>query len=76
MRRQLKVFIVEVALACVGRAHGLQLPGGWKLPKMRYKGSSPQPQRLALQCEEPVCGASPAPLSEILTLPVVTGLTG
>ncbi|CAK0783248.1 hypothetical protein CVIRNUC_006447 [Coccomyxa viridis] len=45
--RPLKVFLVELALGWAGEAHGLQLHGDWKLPKMRYKGS-PTPQKLSL----------------------------
>ena len=52
--RHLKVFLVELALGWAGEAHGLQLHGDWKLPKMRYKGS-PTPQKLALVRQQQVC---------------------
>ena len=42
--RPLKVFLVELALGWAGEAHGLQLHGDWKLPKMRYKGSPHAPE--------------------------------
>ena len=51
--RPLKVFLVELALGWAGEAHGLQLHGDWKLPKMRYKGS-PTPQKLALVRQQQV----------------------
>ena len=55
MHRPLKTFMVELALAWAGDAHGLKLGrlGQWKLPKMRYKGSV-APQKLRLQRNEPV----------------------
>ena len=52
--RPLKVFLVELALGWAGEAHGLQLHGDWKLPKMRYKGS-PTPQKLSLVRQQQVC---------------------
>ena len=48
------MFLVELALGWAGEAHGLQLHGEWKLPKMRYKGS-PTPQKLALVRQQQVC---------------------
>lgn len=56
MCRPLKVFLVEVALACAVNAYELRLTelGTWKLPKMRYKGASIPSQKLHLQRKEPV----------------------
>ena len=56
LRRPLKTFLVELALAWAGREHGLELGGSgqWKLPKMRYKGNEIKLQRLRLQRNEPV----------------------
>ena len=54
LRRPLKVFLVELPLGWAGEAHGLQVHGEWKLPKMRHKGS-PTPQKLALVRQQQVC---------------------
>ena len=54
--RPLKMFLIELALAWAGEAHGMELRGAgqWKLPKMRYKGASVRPQQLRLKRQEPV----------------------
>jgi len=61
--RPLKVFLVEVALACAVNVHELRLTelGTWKLPKMRYKGASILPQKLHLQRKEPVSSLKSSP---------------
>ena len=47
--RPLKTFLVELAMGLAAEKHGVQLDPAWKLPKMRYKGETVQPQLLRLE---------------------------
>jgi len=46
--RQLKVFLIELALSWVGHKHKMELDRKFKLPKMKYKGETIEPQRIRM----------------------------
>ena len=48
LHRPLKLFLIELAMAWATRKHTVALDPTYKLPKMRYKGSTVQAQQLRL----------------------------
>lgn len=47
--RQLKVFLIELALSWIDHRHQLQLDKKFKLPKMKYKGEMVQSQHIRVK---------------------------
>ncbi|EFN57014.1 hypothetical protein CHLNCDRAFT_143682 [Chlorella variabilis] len=47
--RPLKFFIIQLALGTAAQMTGQELNPQYKLPKMRYKGDAPPPQRIRLE---------------------------